>query len=67
MTFQPYLAQLESIARETGWDLKQACLDVGVADTTFYRWINRTTKPREKQARAVALYMQQNPVGHGAQ
>lgn len=53
-----YLSQLETLATETGWKLKEACIDAGVADTTYYRWVNGTSSPRLKEAKKVALYMQ---------
>tara|TARA_E500000305_G_scaffold33701_3_gene25661 strand:+ start:25240 stop:25425 length:186 start_codon:yes stop_codon:yes gene_type:complete len=52
-----YLTQLEEIAENTGWTLKDACVDAGLSDTTFYRWQLGITKPREKQAQIVAEYM----------
>lgn len=52
-----YLEQLNTLAEETGWLLREACLDAGIADTTYYRWINGTTSPRLKQAKKVANFM----------
>ena len=53
-----YLDQLKTLAEETGWLLKEACIDSGVADTTYYRWANGTSNPRLKEAKKVASYMQ---------
>jgi len=55
--FKNYLTQLKEIAENTGWELREACMDAGIADTTYYRWIQGTTTPREKQAQTVANYM----------
>jgi predicted DNA-binding transcriptional regulator AlpA len=52
-----YLQQLQETAESTGWELREACIDSGVSDTTFYRWQNGTTHPREKQASVVMNYM----------
>ena len=40
MGIRSYYDQLLETAEMTGWDLKEACIDSGVADTTFYRWVN---------------------------
>jgi hypothetical protein len=52
-----YYNQLLTISKETGWDLKEACIDAGISDTTYYRWLNKTHSPREKQAQLVAAHM----------
>ncbi len=52
-----YLDQLNQIADDTGWNLADACVDSGIAVTTYYRWIKKICSPREKQARIVADYM----------
>ena len=53
-----YLDQLNTLCEETGWTLKEACIDSGVADTTFYRWVNGQTSPRYKQAQIVSNFME---------
>jgi len=52
-----YYDQLLDLADYTGWDLREACIDAGIADTTFYRWLKGLTSPRFKQAQIVAEYM----------
>ena len=52
-----YYEQLKQLATETGWDLKEACLDAKIALTTYHRWTNKNYSPREKQAKAVAEHM----------
>tara|TARA_R110000824_G_scaffold120059_5_gene274664 strand:+ start:1790 stop:1975 length:186 start_codon:yes stop_codon:yes gene_type:complete len=52
-----YFDQLIDLSETTGWDLRDACIDAGIADTTFYRWRLGITKPREKQAQIVAEFM----------
>jgi transposase len=54
---KPYLQQLISLSEETGWELRDACIDAGISDSTFYRWINKKNKPRLKEAETVAKYM----------
>ncbi len=54
---ESYLDQLERIAIETGWDLKEACYDAGIAETTLYRWRGRKTFPSHKTALKLAEYM----------
>lgn len=53
-----YLEQLKTIADNTGWDLREACADAGIAETTFYRWNKKITNPRQDQAQQVAQYME---------
>tara|TARA_R100000664_G_C2757240_1_gene145386 strand:+ start:3249 stop:3443 length:195 start_codon:yes stop_codon:yes gene_type:complete len=53
-----YYQQLENIAEETGWNLKEACIDAGISDSTYYRWANGSFEPRRKPAERVADYMQ---------
>jgi len=48
-----YLSQLQALASDAGWRLKDACIDAGIADTTYYRWINGTSNPRLKQAQKI--------------
>lgn len=45
-----YLQQLEERAAEVGVDLVSVCEAEGVALTTFRRWRNGQTTPREKTA-----------------
>jgi hypothetical protein len=52
-----YLNQLQTLASDMGYNLKEACLDAGIADTTYYRWINGTTSPRFKQAQKVEEHL----------
>jgi hypothetical protein len=52
-----YKNQLVDLAKETGWELKDACVDAGIADSTYYRWINSATSPRLKEATQVGNYM----------
>ena len=54
-----YLEQLQNKAEDTGWNLKEACVDAGIAETTFYRWNKKITNPRQDQAQQVAEYMKQ--------
>tara|TARA_R100001530_G_scaffold54610_1_gene40286 strand:+ start:3497 stop:3691 length:195 start_codon:yes stop_codon:yes gene_type:complete len=58
MGIRSYYDQLLETAEMTGWDLKEACIDSGVADTTFYRWVNGQTSPRYKQAQIVSNFME---------
>jgi transcriptional regulator with XRE-family HTH domain len=48
-----YLDQLKQLADDAGWKLRDACIDAGIADTTYYRWMNGTSNPRLKQAEKV--------------
>lgn len=52
-----YKEQLVQIATDTGWALKDACIDAGIADSTYYRWNSHSTNPRLKEAETVARYM----------
>jgi transposase-like protein len=52
-----YWEQLVKIAEETGWSLRDACIDAGISDSTFYRWKNQTWSPRKQAAEKVAEYM----------
>tara|TARA_R110002110_G_scaffold87307_16_gene227700 strand:+ start:233 stop:430 length:198 start_codon:yes stop_codon:yes gene_type:complete len=52
-----YLDQLNTLCEETGWTLKEACIDSGIRDSTFYRWKNKTHNPRLKEAETVAYHM----------
>ena len=54
---ESYLEQLEKIAEETGWNLKEACYDAGIAETTLYRWKGGKTSPSHKTALKLAEYM----------
>ncbi len=54
---QPYLTQLKEIAETTGWELQDACIDAGIARTTYYRWMSGKMNPRQEQAEKVANYM----------
>ena len=49
-----YYEQLENIAVETGWTLKDACIDAGLSDSTYYRWANGSFEPRRQPAERVA-------------
>ena len=51
---ESYLEQLEKIAEETGWNLKEACYDAGIAETTLYRWKGGKTSPSHKTALKLA-------------
>jgi len=53
-----YIEQLKTIADETGWDLREACIDSGISDVSYYRWINGTTQARETEVIRVAEYME---------
>lgn len=48
---------MQEIAAETGWSLDNACEDVGIHATTYYRWVTGRTSPREAQAEAVIKHM----------
>ncbi|MEK9909141.1 MAG: hypothetical protein VW498_02135 [Candidatus Thalassarchaeaceae archaeon] len=52
-----YLEQLQEIAEQTGWDLEEACVDAGVAKTTYWRWTHNKITPRLAKAQQVAEYM----------
>tara|TARA_R100001082_G_C4348904_1_gene153613 strand:- start:486 stop:680 length:195 start_codon:yes stop_codon:yes gene_type:complete len=54
-----YYEQLENIADETGWTLKEACIDAGLSDSTYYRWANGSFEPRRQPAERVADFMLQ--------
>ena len=54
-----YLSQLKNTANETGWELRDACIDAGLSDTTYYRWNKGTTTPREQEAKKVSSHMLQ--------
>lgn len=52
-----YWTQLLEIAVQTGWELEDACIDAGIARTTFYRWRSGKMNPRQEQAQKVADHM----------
>jgi transcriptional regulator with XRE-family HTH domain len=56
-SMKTYLEQLKTLASDSGWKLKEACIDAGIADTTYYRWMNGTTSPRYKQAQQVENFL----------
>lgn len=51
--FTCYLEQLERHAYSMNVPLKDACLNAGIPDSTYYRWINKTTTPSDRVARLV--------------
>ena len=54
-----YWNQLSEIAEDTGWQLKDACIDSGVSDSTYYRWKTGKFMPSQGSAERIAGYMQQ--------
>ena len=54
---ETYLNQLKNIAKQTGWKLLDGCIDAGVSNSTYYRWVRGTSSPRIHQATKVAEYM----------
>ena len=40
-----YYDQLLSATEKRGVDLKQAVLQAGIPDSTYYRWVNNTSNP----------------------
>ena len=55
--FISYLEQLTTIAEETGWELREAVIDAGFSESSYYRWIKGRTKPQAEQTEAVIGYM----------
>ena len=51
--FQSYLDQLLHAAAQININLKDAVVQAGLGDCTYYRWINSTTTPNENKARLV--------------
>lgn len=56
---ETYLQQLQNIAEITGWNLREACIDSGINESTYYRWNKKITNPRQDQAQKVARFMEQ--------
>lgn len=51
--FQSYLDQLLHASTQLDLNLKDAVVEAGLGDCTYYRWINSTTTPNENKARLV--------------
>jgi len=52
------MEQLKEIADQTGWVLEEACVDSGIASTTYFRWKTGRTQARESEVIKVANYME---------
>jgi hypothetical protein len=58
VTFISYFDQMIAIANQNDIDLRLACINAGIKDSTYYRWMNNKTTPNEDSARKVMATMQ---------